>query len=151
MSEVRRIAELITQSVEGPAYYGPSVLQALDGVTVDTALRTPTGGGHGIWRLVGHLAAELRHAVALLDGTAEPWVEGRTTWPDVTETSATAWTDALRELVEANRALAHAIETLEDDILGEELTQVRATYYVALHGYAQHNAYHAGQIALLKK
>jgi len=97
------------------------------------------------------MTAELRHPVALLDGTAEPWVEGQTTWPAIGETSAEAWGDAVRELVEANRALVQAIEALEDDTLMKQLAQVRTTYYVALHGYAQHNAYHASQVAVLKK
>jgi hypothetical protein len=151
MSETRRIARLLKESVEGPAYYGPSVLQALDGVTVDVALLTAAGTSHSIWHLVGHLTAELRHGGQLLAGKAEPWVEGKTTWPAVAETSAEAWEMAVQELVEANRALGQAIEALEVDTLERVLVQVRSTYYAALHGYAQHNAYHAGQIALLKR
>jgi uncharacterized damage-inducible protein DinB len=151
MREVERIARLLEQTFEGQAYYGPSVEKALEDVGVGIAERRPDGGVHSIWELVSHLTAELRHARALLEGHAVPWVEGRTTWPDLTPSSASAWDEAVRDLRDANRALVQAIEQLDDTMLDQQLTQVRRTYYVMLHGTIQHNAYHAGQISMLKR
>ena len=113
MREIERIARLLEQTFEGRAYYGPSVLGALENVTADTAMRNPVGGAHSIWDLVAHLTAELRFAHALLEGTAGPWVEGQTTWSAVVDTSATAWQEALNDLTEANRALVGRIEQLD--------------------------------------
>ena len=151
MREIERIARLLEQTFEGRAYYGPSVLAALENVSATTAERKPDGGAHSIWDLVTHLAAELRHARALLEETAVPWVEGQTTWPPRAATSATEWEQAVSALTAANRAMVHAVEQLDDAVLDKQLTQVRRTYYVMLHGTIQHNAYHAGQISLLKR
>jgi uncharacterized damage-inducible protein DinB len=151
MREIERIASLLEQTFEGRAYYGPSVMDALENVTAGTATRKPDGGAHGIWSLVTHLTAELRYARALLEGTAGPWVEGQTTWPVVADTAATPWQQAVSDLTEANRALVRAVQQLDDAVLDKQLTQVRSTYYVALHGTIQHNAYHAGQISCLKR
>ncbi len=75
MREIERIARLLEQTFEGRAYYGPSVLDALKDVSAVTAGRKPDGGAHNIWDLVAHLAAELRYARALLEGSAGPWIE----------------------------------------------------------------------------
>lgn len=151
MREVERIARLLEQTFEGQAYYGPSVQKALEDISVGIAERRPDGRAHSIWELVSHLTAELRHARALLEGDAVPWVEGKTTWPDLAASSASAWDEAIRDLRDANRALVQAIEQLDDTMLDQQLNQVRRTYYVMLHGMIQHNAYHAGQISMLKR
>ena len=151
MHEVERIGHLLEQTFEGRAYHGPSVLAALDGVDFCTADRKPEGGVHSIWELTVHLMAELQHAKDLLKGSAAPWIEGKTTWPGVSLRSTEAWETTLRALTEANRELVQAVKELDDSVLNKELTQVRRTYYVMLHGMIQHNAYHAGQISLLKR
>ena len=151
MREIEGIARLLQETFEGRAYYGPSVLDALKNVSAVTAGRKPDGGAHNIWELVAHLAAELRYARALLEGSAGPWIEGHTTWPRMAATSAMEWEQAVSALTEANRAMVHAVEQLDDSVLDKQLPQVGRTYYVMLHGTIQHNAYHAGQISLLKR
>ena len=151
MSEIERIAGLLEQTFEGSAYYGPSVLGALEGVTAEMALAKPRWRVHSIWELVVHLTAELNYAHDVIAGTAGPWVEGETTWPAVTETSGAAWQKAIEDLKKANRALVRAVKQLDDAILDEKPVRVRGPFYLMLHGTMQHNVYHAGQISLLSK
>ena len=92
--ETQRIARLLEQTFEGQAYYGPSVLGVLEHVTAEAAMCKPDSDAHSIWSLVAHMTAELRYTRALLEGSAEPWIEGQTTWPAVTDTSADAWRSA---------------------------------------------------------
>jgi hypothetical protein len=117
MSEIERIAGLLEQTFEGEAYYGPSVLGTLDGVTAEIALLKPSLSANSIWELVAHLAAELNYAHDVIAGTAGPWVEGETTWPAVTETSDAAWQKAIQDLKKANRELVRAVKQLDDAIL----------------------------------
>ncbi len=56
------------------------------------------------------------------------------------------------------RSLASRIRDFPDARLGDRVGQQRdpalgtgSSYYVMLHGAVQHNLYHAGQIALLRK
>ena len=151
MSETGRIARLLEQTFEGSAYYGPSVLGSLAGVDAATAARAPAAGGHSIWEIVVHLTDELDYARTVIDGLPSAWVEGETTWPAVTDTSAVAWRAALDELKRANRALVRRIEELDDNILARQPPVVSGPFYVTLHGHIQHGIYHAGQIALLKR
>jgi hypothetical protein len=149
VSEVPRIARLLEQTFEGKPYYGPSVLGALENVTADVAARRPRWSAHSIWDLVAHLTAELDYARAIVEGTAGPWVEGETTWPDITDTSEAAWKEAIKDLVNANRELVCAVKQLDDNILDKKPIHVRGPFYLMLHGTLQHNIYHAGQISLL--
>lgn len=145
--EIARIVQQLEESFSGPAYHGPAILSALKGVSASNCTQKPGGSLHSICELVVHVAAELRHACALLEGTAVQWVEGVTTWPP----APLSWPEAMNELSAAHESFLAAVARLHDDLLDTELTQVRRTYYVMLHGMVQHNAYHAGQISLLKR
>ncbi len=149
MSEIERIAGLMTETIEGGPYYGPSILSMLENVTANVAARKPRWSAHTIWDLVAHLTAELDYAREVLDGTAGPWVEGVTTWPAVTDLSENAWEEAVRDLGRANRALVRAVKQLDDAVLDRKPIRVRGPFYVMLHGTLQHNVFHAGQISLL--
>lgn len=150
MSEVARIAALLERTFGAEAYHGPSLLQALAPVTADLASRRPCGAHvHTIWELVTHLAAEMRYAGRLLDGSVERWVEGETTRPAVTKTGDDAWQDTMSDLGEAHRGLLALVEQLDDAMLGRTAAPIRRPLHVVLHGTIHHNVYHAGQIALL--
>jgi len=151
MSEIARIARLLQQTFEGKPYYGPSVLGTLECVAADTAIERPCSSPHSIWDIAVHLTAELVYARALIEGTAEPWVEGETTWPAVSDTSEAAWQETIQELKRANRALVWAVKRLDNAILDQEPVGVRGPFYLTLHGTMQHSIYHAGQISLLAR
>lgn len=150
MSEVARIAGLLERTFGAEAYHGPSLLQALAPVTAVLASRPSFGPRvHTIWELVTHLAAEMRYASRMLDGSAEPWVEGETTWPAVTTSGDDAWQAAMGDLRDAHRGLLAQVRQLDDAMLDRTVAPVRLPLHVVLHGTIHHNVYHAGQIALL--
>lgn len=149
MSEIERIARLLEQTFEGKPYYGPSVLGALEHVAAGIAAKKPIWSAHSIWDIVAHLTAELVYARKVMEGTAEPWIEGETTWSTITDTSDAAWMQALKDLKKANRALVRAVKKLDDTMLEKKPIRVRGPFYTMLHGTIQHNVYHAGQISLL--
>jgi uncharacterized damage-inducible protein DinB len=72
-------------------------------------------------------------------------------WPPVTDTSTFAWTGAARELRAEYELLRQEALQWRDRDLGETTEGQRYTVYEMLHGVIQHNLYHAGQIAILKK
>jgi GNAT superfamily N-acetyltransferase/uncharacterized damage-inducible protein DinB len=150
-NEIDRIVSLLHQTYDGTPYYGPSLCAVLQEVDSATAARRPVGARHTIWDIVAHVAAELRYAVALLDGTAGPWVDGQTTWPAVQEVSDEAWGLALDELRGAHQSLLEAISRLGDSDLDLKAGGVGTSFYVLLHGVNQHSAYHAGQMRLLAR
>ena len=79
-------------------------------------------------------------------------------WPAVGEPTPQRWAEALENLGLAHRLLVSAVKDVQEanlyvptnDPRNRELG-VGVTYYELLHGIVQHDVYHAGQIAILKK
>jgi uncharacterized damage-inducible protein DinB len=122
-------------------------------VSPDEAVRRPSPkGGHSIWELVLHMRAWTREvARRVREGT--PGVPEEGDYPAVGTPSPQAWRAAVKSLDAAHAEVMDAIDDLDDERLGERVggDAGAATYRVMLHGLAQHDAYHTGQIAILKK
>ena len=72
-------------------------------------------------------------------------------WPAVAETSDDAWRKTLTVLREGHQKFSDAIASVDDARLDEPILQGMKSVYATLHGAVQHDLYHAGQIAILKK
>ena len=157
MREVDRLRRELEATFDGDPWYGSAVSRILDGVDESQAAAHPVKGAHSIWELVAHMTAWVNETNRRLRGSnhADP-LEGD--WPAVTSTSAASWQSALSDLAGAHAALAATLTAMDDADLGREITggqtdangQPVTLYRTAL-GLLQHDAYHAAQIALLKK
>ena len=155
MLETERIADEVKRVTEGHAWHGPSVHEALNGVTAVEAAAKPIDRAHSIWEIVLHLAAWVNEAERRLWESARP-LSGEADWPPVTAVDDVAWEEARRRLTEGHAKLRQAIREFPPSRLDDPATgglEVRQgdSFYVMLHGLAQHDAYHTGQIAMLKK
>jgi uncharacterized damage-inducible protein DinB len=157
LMDVSRIVDELTRAVDGDAWHGDPVSKILSDVTGAVAARKPDESVHSIWEILRHMTAWTNEVARRLDGHAagEPQ-EGD--WPQPAGTSQDDWTRDVAAFAEANRRLRQKIATLTDDRLHAPSVDYRdraagtgVPYDVMLHGLAQHHAYHAGQIALLKK
>jgi uncharacterized damage-inducible protein DinB len=150
--EPRRLASQIGRSHRGVAWHGPSVLEALEGVDAARASARPRPDLHTIWELVLHVTAWQRMARETLEGGTYRSMTGEEDWPPVPESpTETLWEQAKSEMALVNEQLVEAVrkfpeERIEDLVPGREFN-----YYFLLHGVAQHNIYHAGQIAIAQR
>ena len=62
-----------------------------------------------------------------------------------------AWTALLKELEASHVRLMETLAELDDSRLDGAVIGTGGTVYHLLHGVVQHNLYHAGQIALLRR
>ena len=152
MPETSRILDQIHRAYEGPAWHGPALREVLDGVTWQTAAQRRIPGAHTIWELVLHLTVWMSVPTRRLAGAEIPTLPPDQDWPAPPAPSESAWREALDRLADRQRDLESAVRDLPDDRLREKvLGDVPYSIYTMLHGVVQHNLYHAGQIALLKK
>lgn len=151
MRESERIRDQLRRAFEGEAWHGPSVREALSEVTAEGATQHPVEDAHSIWEIVLHMAATMRLVLRRLEGDSTP-LTAEDDWPPIPEVSAGAWSAALQELREAHEELERAVAGLPDSRLDAPIAEgSSSSLYVTLHGVVQHDLYHAGQIALLKK
>jgi hypothetical protein len=148
MKETERIAEQLRLLFEGPSWLGPPIDVLLAGISRKTACSRCLAGVHTIWELVLHIKAWLRVARVRLTASTPVDPGGDENWPAPTH----SWQDAITALGEEMTALRKAILDFPPERLDEIVPAVEPqTFYVLLHGVIQHSAYHAGQIAMLKK
>ena len=153
MSEAARIADQLRLAFDGHAWHGDSLFQILKGVTAAQAAARPIKSGHTIWELVLHIAAWDGAVMRRLGGVAVR-LSAAQNFPPVKDTSEAAWRKALAEVRSVHEELVAAVAAFPDSRLDEAVPGKRAahhTFYYMLHGVVQHELYHAGQIALLKK
>ena len=150
MSETRRIAGLLKAAFEGEAWHGPAVKEALAGVGVAQAAARPIARTHTIWEIAAHIATWENVVLRRLRGEKVEPTDAED-WPRAGEGGERAWSDLLQRLESGNRALQAAVLAFDESALDRPPPGGRATAYVLMHGVIQHDLYHAGQIALLKK
>ena|SRR5258708_4745574 len=157
MSEAERLLDQFKRAHGGDPWHGAPVTAILQGITADQAVKKPANGGHSIWELVLHMTGWRNEAAARATGKPA----GNPTcgdWPMVGDPTAERWKTALAALDASHENLSNAVRDMSDARLFEPTTDPRnratgtgVNCYELLHGIVQHDAYHAGQIAILKK
>jgi uncharacterized damage-inducible protein DinB len=151
MSQAQNLADQLERAFRGGAWHGPAVAESLDGIDEATAAARPLPDAHSIWEIVHHLTTWNEVPRRRLDGE---WLENlpdERNWPPVEDASASAWRASLAALDDAHAALHARVLDLADDQLDDPVAGSDPTVRGMLLGVLQHNAYHAGQIALLRK
>lgn len=145
-----RLADQLERAFRGGAWHGPSVMELLSGVDAARARWRPGPSVHSIAELAGHMAHWMEDArrqvlgEALADQAPADWES-----PDLG--SDAAWRALCQALEAAHCGLRDAVRPLEEARLDEVRPGSDTTLRGLLLGTLQHNAYHAGQIGLLRK
>jgi uncharacterized damage-inducible protein DinB len=150
MREAERITDQARKMFDGGAWHGPSVLEVLADVDAELAASHPIAGAHSIWELVLHLTATQAVLLRRIRGETAG-LDDREFWPAVPPVSESAWAETVERLKRQDAELRQAIGAFPEERLDARLTAEGSSAYNNFHGHVQHNAYHAGQIALLKK
>ncbi len=152
MTEIERVLDQLKRAYEGEAWHGPSVREALSGVTAAQAHARPLNNAHSIWELTKHIAVWEEVGRRRLDGDrAAIEISSPQDWPLADDTSEAAWEQSKAALDRGHEALRKAISRIAEERLDEPILEGMSSIYVTVHGVIQHDLYHAGQIALLKK
>jgi len=153
MSETARLADQIRRAFEGDAWHGDSLLEILQGVNAKMAAAHPIATAHSIWELILHIAAWDGAALTRIGGKAIE-LSGEQNFPPVRDTSEAAWRKAIEDAKRTHNELVKAVAAFPDSRLQEQVPGKTESYYDFFYlfsGIVQHELYHAGQIALLKK
>lgn len=149
-SEAARIADQLRRAFSGDAWHGPALLELLEDVDAATAAAKPLPEVHSIWELVLHIAAWDGAGLSRLAGH-KCQLTGEKNFPPVPIPNDAAWRNAVAAAKSRHDDLVRTVAGLPDKRLRDTVPGKRYDFYHMLHGIAQHELYHAGQIAILKK
>ncbi|HEY2855250.1 MAG TPA: DinB family protein [Gemmatimonadaceae bacterium] len=109
---------------------------------------------HSIFEIVVHLDAWITFFSGAVEGTPiPPWptMPMELDWPPVNVNDDEAWRESVRSLLANHLQFAERIEQFGDERLEETVPGRRYNFSQLFQSASLHAAYHAGQIALLKK
>ena len=141
----------------GDPWYGSSSKKILEDVTAAEAAAHPLAGAQSIWEITLHMVAWTEEVMSRLSGggAKDP---ARSDWPAVTDTGAAAWTATTDALRAARYSLLDALEKSHEEQLFTQVEKPATgaegpsrTRADTVAGLAEHDVYHLGQIAMLKK
>ena len=152
----------------GGAWHGPAFDEALAAFSPREAAAHPVPGAHSAWELALHATAWTREVARRLEAGVVAALPSEGDWPAAPSgeaVTAAAWAEtrvaasaAVEDLVARAVQLGHALtgrlhlpvprppNETPDDALG-----TRHDYGAMLAGLAAHLAYHAGQLAILRR
>ena len=150
-SEAALIADQLRRAFYGTAWHGPSVMELLEEIDATTAAAKPIANVHSIWELLLHIEVWDRAAIVRLGGEkSQP--TGTDNFPlPPTKPTAAAWQRAITNAKRTHDALVKVVAPLSEEQLRKRCPGKRYDLCHLLHGVVQHELYHAGQIAILKK
>lgn len=135
----------VEEAYDRKAWHGPTLRGALRGLNANQAFWRPADGRHNIWELVLH-CAYWKYVVRrrLLGDRATKFPRaGQNFLPSPELPTEAAWRDDLVLLGETHRGLLDALASLPNAALEKKARTI--------YGIAAHDAYHTGQIQLLKR
>lgn len=160
MSDVPFLHEQLRKGFSDDPWHGSATAGLLQDVTAEEAAAHPIPGAHSIWEIVLHMTGWLNEGRRRLGGR-EPDMPEAGDWPEPSEVSEAAW-QRDRSLLETSvTGLLDTLSALREedlDRMGGSIAELRnpalgtgVTHRAMVNGIVQHNAYHSGQIALLRK
>lgn len=152
-AEIRILLDLLDRSYDHEAWHGPNLKGSVRRVSAEVARWRPGPARHSIAEQVLH-ASYWKYTVRrrIRGGRRGSFAIRGSNWfpvgPDLDEGR---WRDHLRMLEEEHRELRLAVAELEPGRLGEVPQGSRFDLEGLISGIAAHDAYHAGQIQLLRR
>ena len=142
---------------EGGAWHGPAVLDAIKDVTAAQASARPIPNGHSIYELTHHIGAWMGEVTSRLKGNKPGMPAEGDFPPKSTKVDDNTWAELRNRLERRQAELIETVASFDTGRLDEAVDPKNkgkdgpVTYRSLLSGLAQHSAYHAGQIVLLRK
>ncbi|WP_428328096.1 DinB family protein [Mucilaginibacter sp.] len=153
------ISEELRQDLEnvlsGAAWYGTPIYTIIDEVSFETAYEKPPGSVHNIANIVLHMLSWTEEVMDRMNGmNAQRPSSGD--WPHPGDPDEEKWQTYVSDLKLVNVNLLKVIQDFPEEQWNEPINydregQAVATYKQTVVGFIQHQVYHTGQIALLKR
>ncbi len=151
MNRNELVVDQMHRAFSASPWHGPSLLEVLEGVTPEIAAARPMANTHSIWELVLHLITWKDTVRKRLDSKTAIVVADDDNFPKPPVATSDNWANTCEKLQRSHDQLVEAVRALTAERLEETVPGKDYSKLIMLLGIPQHDDYHAGQIALLKK
>ena len=150
MSEISFIVDQLNRAFDGEAWHGPALMEILEGIDAKTAAARPINKAHCIWELVIHVTGWEQVACRRLQGKVATLSDAQN-FGHLDSTTEESWQSTVTGLRQTHAELITLVSGLGESRLTDRIPGKDYDVRFMLYGVVQHAAYHAGQIAILKR
>ncbi|MEI8058969.1 MAG: DinB family protein [Ferruginibacter sp.] len=147
--EINRILKLFADLQHGNSWVGTNFKETLHGLDASHAATSINPEGNSIWQLTSHIIYWRSTVANRLTGTNNPPPFKDFLLPN--EWSNANWKQTVYDFESAYHVLRNALLHIKDAQLDKASPKPEQTFYQLIMGCLQHDAYHLGQMVLLKK
>jgi uncharacterized damage-inducible protein DinB len=151
-SETQSIIRNLENTLNGQPWFGRAVFEILNEVDESKVQIKPSGTEHSLLELLWHMNTWAEFSLKQLEKASADELkatEGRD-WREI-DPAVHTWTKGLEELKTIHEKIKSILETKDDNFLSETVPLRKFNYRFMLNGLIQHNIYHLGQVAYVKK
>jgi hypothetical protein len=150
---IELLIHILDEAFDRAGWHGPTLSNALRGVTAADAAWRPRPDRHSVWGLALH-AAYWKYVVRrrLTGASRGSFPRKPSNFPAPPERpDDSAWAEDLTLLRGEHQRLREAVAAFPPSALDQKPAKSKWTNAAHIYGVAAHDAYHAGQIQLLKR
>ena len=148
-NEINRLLKQFASLQHGDCWIGINFKEALHAVDSAKACKKLSEDGNSIWMLAAHLIYWRTAVVNRLTGSLNPPPFSDFLLPE--QLNEENWKQTLHDFEAAYHLLRTAILNCKEENLDKPSPRPEQSFYELIAGCLQHDAYHLGQIVLLKK
>lgn len=153
-----RLVDALQRAHDGEPWHGPSRATVLEGVSAAEAAYRAAPDAHTIWEIVLHMRSWTEEVLQRARG-GTPDEPARGDWPAVpSPADDAAWRATLHSLDAAHAALLAQVQQMDDAARAARVAdrpgdppQSGITQRAMIRSLAEHDVYHTGQLAILKR
>lgn len=150
--ETQYIIKSFESTLSGQPWFGRAVYEILGEVDEAKANTKPNGTEHSMNELLWHMNTWADFVLGSLENKSVDEmkaIEGND-WRQITPETHT-WKKGIEQLKSTHKKIIDLLNQKDDSFLGDIVPLRKFNFRFMLNGLAQHNIYHLGQIAYLKK
>ena len=151
-NEILVIAKQIKEAYEGDPWYGKSTKKLLSEVDEQIVFEK-SSGQHSILELLWHMITWKEFTISRLrtDNTLDLNYFEKQDWRELDHSDKALWKQGLEKFHQTHNELVAIIQQQKDELLSQTVDERKYDFRKLLYGIIEHDIYHLGQIAYIKK
>lgn len=150
--EILSIIRSLENTLDGAPWYGRSVYELLREIDESTASVKPNEHSHSMIDLLYHMLTWAQFTLKRIehDDANDLVTFEKIDWRPI-DPQIHGWEEGLAEFIATHQQIIAHLQTKDDSFLKEKVDFRNYNFRFLLNGLIQHNIYHIGQIAYVKK
>ncbi len=149
MKNEKRFKKLLIDNFEGDAWLDVALLPTVASIPAEDAAKN-IYSLNSIWQIVQHLTC-WREALLKKIKDKNPEIPDNNFFEELKDTSEEAWQNLLQRLEESQTAIIDLLKKDKDMDWDDKPSKGNYTVFELMQSLLQHDAYHLGQVILIKK